>query len=283
MSETASSPTKCWPSSTPQNELNALRSAQAALSAAEGRLVETTNTFDRQKTLLPQGFTTQALFDQAEQALRTAQSQVDNAEAQLQIAKDRVSYSTVAQIGYLFLMFPLALDAGSARLVGGSALIGGLMQAVSHATAKAGMFMAAGIIYAALGHDRIGALGGVVRVAPLAALAFLLAGLALIGPPASGVHLAKTLLLEAAADTQQWWWAAMLQAGGVLTSGYLVLVIAHVLAPSGRAVTSPANVVPHHQQAAALTLVLGSLLLGLLPWQVWLPPSARSGQSFGRS
>jgi len=77
----------------PQNELNALRSAQAALSTAEGRVVETSNTFDRQKTLLPQGFTTQALFDQAQQALRTAQSQVDNAEAQLQIAKDRVSYT----------------------------------------------------------------------------------------------------------------------------------------------------------------------------------------------
>jgi len=77
----------------PQNELNALRSAQAALSAAEGRVVETSNTFDRQKTLLPQGFTTQALFDHAQQALRTAQSQVDNAEAQLQIAKDRVTYT----------------------------------------------------------------------------------------------------------------------------------------------------------------------------------------------
>lgn len=77
----------------PQNELNALRSAQAALSAAEGRVIETTNAFDRQKVLLPQGFTTQALFDQAQQALRTAQSQLDNAEAQLHIAKDRVGYT----------------------------------------------------------------------------------------------------------------------------------------------------------------------------------------------
>ena len=79
----------------PQNELNALRSAQAALSAAEGQLVEATNTFDRQRTLLPQGFTTQVLFDQAQQALRTAQSQVDNAQAQLHIAKDRVSYTAL--------------------------------------------------------------------------------------------------------------------------------------------------------------------------------------------
>jgi len=77
----------------PQNELNALRSAQAALTAAEGQLVEASNTFDRQRTLLPQGFTTQVLFDQAQQALRTTQSRVDNAQAQLQIAKDRVSYT----------------------------------------------------------------------------------------------------------------------------------------------------------------------------------------------
>jgi len=77
----------------PQNELNALRSAQAAVFAAEGRVVETSNAYDRQKTLLPQGFTTQALYDQAQQALRTARSQLDNAEAQLQIAKDRVSYT----------------------------------------------------------------------------------------------------------------------------------------------------------------------------------------------
>ena len=77
----------------PQNELNALRSAQAALSAAEGRIVETTNAFERQRILLPQGFTTQALFDQDQQALRTAQSQLEKAEADLQVAKDRVSYT----------------------------------------------------------------------------------------------------------------------------------------------------------------------------------------------
>jgi RND family efflux transporter MFP subunit len=77
----------------PQNELNDLRSAKAAVSAAEGRRVETSNAYDRQKTLLPQGFTTQALYDQAAQALRTAQSNLDNAEAQLQIASDRVSYT----------------------------------------------------------------------------------------------------------------------------------------------------------------------------------------------
>ena len=56
-----------------------------------------------------------------------------------------IAYSTLAQIGYLFLMFPLAFDAASAQLESGGALTGGMLQAISHATAKAAMFMAAGL------------------------------------------------------------------------------------------------------------------------------------------
>jgi RND family efflux transporter MFP subunit len=77
----------------PQDELNALRSAQAAFTAAQGQLVEASNNFDRQQQLLERGFTTKVLFDQAQQNLRTAQSRTDDTQAQLQIAEDRVSYT----------------------------------------------------------------------------------------------------------------------------------------------------------------------------------------------
>jgi RND family efflux transporter MFP subunit len=77
----------------PQNELNALRSARAALNAAQGKLTQAQNTFHRQETLMARGFTTRVLFDQAEQELRTRRSQVDDAKAQLEIAEDRVSYT----------------------------------------------------------------------------------------------------------------------------------------------------------------------------------------------
>jgi NADH:ubiquinone oxidoreductase subunit 5 (subunit L)/multisubunit Na+/H+ antiporter MnhA subunit len=108
-------------------------------------------------------------------------------------------------------------------------------------------------------------------LARLASLIFLLAGLALIGPPTSGVYLAKTLLLAAAYDTRQWWWALVLQAGGILTSSYLVLVVAYALAPSSGPAKSPAAAIPYYRQVAALGLVLCSLSLGLVPWQKWLP------------
>jgi len=77
----------------PQNELNSLRSARAALAAANARLEQDSNHFDRQETLLHQGWTTRANFDQAQQQLRTAQATVDDAKAQVEIAEDRVSYT----------------------------------------------------------------------------------------------------------------------------------------------------------------------------------------------
>ncbi len=79
----------------PVDELNALRSARAAVSAAEGQLVEARNTFDRQSHLMERGFTTRALFDQAQQGLRTAQARLDDARAQLDVAEDRVSFTEI--------------------------------------------------------------------------------------------------------------------------------------------------------------------------------------------
>ena len=120
-----------------------------------------------------------------------------------------IAYSTLAQIGYLFLMFPLAFDPGTARLESGGALTGGMLQAMSHATAKAAMFMSAGLIYAALGHDRITGLAGIGRALPVTVVVFALSGVALIGVPPSGAYLAKELLLQAAAGTGQWWWGVV--------------------------------------------------------------------------
>jgi RND family efflux transporter MFP subunit len=77
----------------PQNELNALRSAQAGLAAAEAQLTQARAAFARQQTLLAQGHTPRAQFDLAEKALRTAQAQVDNGEVQVRIAADRVSFT----------------------------------------------------------------------------------------------------------------------------------------------------------------------------------------------
>ena len=171
-----------------------------------------------------------------------------------------VAYSTMAQIGYLFLMFPLAFDPAGNAPVHGAALDGGLLQVVSHATAKAGMFMAAGLIYAALGHDRIADLAGVARAMPVTVLAFALAGLALMGVVPSGAYLAKKLMLDAADGSGQWWWMIVLQGGAAFTAGYVVLVLVSVM----RSRPGPLPLVKRVSrlsELAALALSMSSLLL----------------------
>jgi len=76
-----------------QNELNALRQAQASLAAAQAQLTQARNHFDRQETLLAQGWTTRVNHDAATQAQQTARSQVDAAEAALSAAHDLVGFT----------------------------------------------------------------------------------------------------------------------------------------------------------------------------------------------
>jgi len=107
-----------------------------------------------------------------------------------------------------------------------------MLQAISHATAKAAMFMAAGLIYTTLGHDRIADLRGVAQALPMTVVAFALGGASLIGLPPSGGFLAKWLLVSAAITTAQWWWVLVMLVGGLLTSAYVFIVVVRALAPA---------------------------------------------------
>lgn len=193
-----------------------------------------------------------------------------------------IAYSTVAQIGYLFLMFPLAIGGAGAGFWDAGAWAGGIMQAVSHGVAKAAMFMAAGLMAEALGHDRIAELRGIGRVLPLTVIAFALAGLSLMGVPPSGGFLAKWLLLRAAAVSGQWWWAAVILLGGLLAGGYVFRVLSHAMADAAEDVPLRARV-PRRRQMVVLALAVCSVLLGLLPLtpfhllRVDRPPAAVTG------
>jgi len=77
----------------PQDEVNALRSAQAALAAAQARLTQTRDAFERQRQLLASGHTPRSVFDKAQKDLQTAQASVDDADARLSNQALRVSWT----------------------------------------------------------------------------------------------------------------------------------------------------------------------------------------------
>ncbi|MBZ6078016.1 efflux RND transporter periplasmic adaptor subunit [Microvirga puerhi] len=77
----------------PAAEESALTAAKAALDAARGELARAANAFERQESLLAQGFTTRPLFDKAKASYETAQAGVEDAEARLEIARDRMGFT----------------------------------------------------------------------------------------------------------------------------------------------------------------------------------------------
>jgi multicomponent Na+:H+ antiporter subunit D len=168
-----------------------------------------------------------------------------------------VAYSTVAQLGYLFLLFPLAHDAAT----GFTAWGGAMFFVAAHACAKAAMFLAAGNVMLALGHDDLRRMAGLARALPRSVFALALAGVSLMGLPPSGTFTAKWLLLHRAIESGQWWWALAMLAGTALAFGYALRAVSSALAEP----SEPLQVrrVPAVMEGTALALALLSAVLGI--------------------
>ncbi len=176
------------------------------------------------------------------------------------------AYSTVAQLGYLFLFFPViaALPPGPAR---DAALGGAVVLALGHGFAKSALFLAAGVVQQRAGHDRIADLGGTAQALPATTFALAAAGVALIGLPPSGAFLGKWQLIAASLGTGQWPWAAVVLAGSLLAAAYVFRVLGHAFGQGpypGRPLTLAREELPALGLALLATAALG---LGAAP--VW--------------
>jgi formate hydrogenlyase subunit 3/multisubunit Na+/H+ antiporter MnhD subunit len=172
-----------------------------------------------------------------------------------------VAYSTVAQLGYLFLIFPLAGSADEPQPWAAAAWSGGMIQALSHALAKSAMFLSAGLMLQAAGHDRIEKLTGIGRDLPIASFAFGLAAVSLMGLPPSGGFTAKYLLLTSALASGQWWWGAVIIVGGLLAAAYLFRVLNRLLAETEE--RDGRTAIARRRQIVPLVLACGAILLGI--------------------
>jgi multicomponent Na+:H+ antiporter subunit D len=171
-----------------------------------------------------------------------------------------IAYSTVAQVGYLFLIFPLAGGESYAQPWAAGAWTGAVFQAISHGLAKAAMFLCAGVWIIAVGHDRLDGMRGLAKATPMTAFAFALAAMSLIGLPPSGGFTAKYLMLTSAFASGEFIWGAVLVIGGLLSAAYLYRPLALAFARGEGATFAP---VPRALELAPLLLALAALLLGL--------------------
>ncbi|MCB1069871.1 MAG: oxidoreductase [Verrucomicrobia bacterium] len=137
-----------------------------------------------------------------------------------------IAYSTVAQLGYLMFLFPV-----TAGMADGSSLWlqevskGTVCHVLSHALAKASIFLSAGLFILAAGTDQMSAMKGLAERMPLTVFSMALAAVSLMGLPPSGGFIAKWLIMHAVLGVGQWWWAPFLVIGGLLTAGYMFMML----------------------------------------------------------
>ncbi|MCA9400571.1 MAG: oxidoreductase [Candidatus Omnitrophica bacterium] len=172
--------------------------------------------------------------------------------------KMMLAYSTISQIGYMFLIFPLYSDS---PLVQGFAWNGGIYLALSHAFAKGSAFMVAGIILYVLGRDNLEDCVGLAERYPLTFFAFGLAGVSLIGLPPSGGFIGKWMLLKAAMLSGQWGYALLIAFGSILSAAYIFRIFEVFLHKPLSAEKSLAA--PMGMQLSALVIASIATMLGL--------------------
>jgi NADH-quinone oxidoreductase subunit L len=183
-----------------------------------------------------------------------------------------IAYSTMSQIGYMFLGAGLGAYANS------------MFHLMTHAFFKALLFLGAGIVIHALaGEQDMRRMGGLRKLMPLTWLAMMVGGLALVGlPPFSGFFSKDSIL---AAALSRGWYGVVLWIAGVvgvfLTAVYTFRMIFIVFGgePSDYVKEHPPHQ-PHDaipRRAMAWTVAVLAVLAVVGGWlqfaNVWTPVS----------
>jgi len=163
--------------------------------------------------------------------------------------KRLIAYSTVSQIGFIFLGLSIGNTIGIA---------GGLLYILMHGIAKGGLFLCAGIVEQNAKTKDIRKMGGLIAVMPVTAVSFILCAFSVMGIPPFGGFFSKYMVIAGALDSHQLVLAATFLAGAVMTIIYLFRVFSMVFLGE----SSP-SLAPNIREGSPIMLVSVAILAAL--------------------
>ena len=185
-------------------------------------------------------------------------------------AKRILAYSTFGQLAYVYLGF------ASMTVVG---IVGGLVFLLAHSLAKAGLFLAIGIVEHKTHTKDIRELGGMIRVMPVTAVAFILCALTIIGFPPSAGFAGKFMIILGAIEGGKTAFAVLAVFGALVSIAYMLrLFNAVFLGPT------PSHNVSEGTRGMVVTVVVFavfSLLVGIVAAPLLDAVNALVKQMFG--
>jgi formate hydrogenlyase subunit 3/multisubunit Na+/H+ antiporter MnhD subunit len=126
-----------------------------------------------------------------------------------------IAYSTVSQIGFIFLGLSIGNEIG---------VVGAMLYILMHGMAKGGLFLCAGIVEQNTKTKNIMQLGGLIKTMPVTAVSFLLCSFSVMGIPPFGGFFSKYMVMTAATQKGQVWISFVFLAGAIMTIVYLLRV-----------------------------------------------------------
>jgi proton-translocating NADH-quinone oxidoreductase chain N len=126
-----------------------------------------------------------------------------------------IAYSTVSQIGFIFLGLSIGNEIGVA---------GALLYIMMHGLAKGGLFLCAGIVEQNTKIKDITKLGGLIKTMPITAVSFLLCSFSVMGIPPFGGFFSKYMVIAGAVQSGHLWISLTFLVGAFLTIIYLLRV-----------------------------------------------------------
>ncbi len=130
--------------------------------------------------------------------------------------KRRLAFSTVAQLGYIFLGLGIGTQA---------AISGALFHMISHGLIKSILFLTAGSIIKQSGNDEVANLAGIGKKMPFTMGAFTIGSLAMIGLPLFSGFIGKWNMVLGSLEANNWLAAIVIVAGSLLAAGYLLPIV----------------------------------------------------------
>lgn len=170
--------------------------------------------------------------------------------------KRRLAFSTVAQVGYIFLGLGLMNTIG---------LTGTIFYMASHAVIKSALFLAGGAMLTASGKKKISDLSGIGRKMPITMAVFTIASLGLIGIPLFSGFIGKWYMLLGGLESGNILSVIVIIVGSVLCAAYLLPIIRIAYFEPSKEEELDLQDPGLSQKIALIMLAVAVVLLGIIP------------------
>jgi multicomponent Na+:H+ antiporter subunit D len=170
--------------------------------------------------------------------------------------KKMLAYSSIAQIGYVFL---------GVGLMSTNALTGGILHIFNHALMKSMLFLSAGAFIYSTGARKLSQLKGIGHTMPIPTITFCIGAFAMVGIPITNGFISKWHLALGALDINRPFFAAVILVSSLLNGIYYLPIVVNAFFGEPEGPVAEPKPLPREMLVPLTVLGFSVILFGVAP------------------